>query len=100
MGSQPAKQQLPQLCKHLSKWRPSQVVVTVFLQNLSTLPHTLANICTAMVLNGSVCQGFTLNTTSKLAFFQGQTPQQAIDLTAASQAASDTSLWLIDAGQL
>ena len=69
------------------------------MQNLTSLPQSLADICDQIALNGSVCQAFTLNTLSKTAVFYGQAPQQIIDLQTFTLPSQNTSLWVLDAGQ-
>lgn len=70
------------------------------MQNLTALPQTLADICNSMVLNGSVCQGFTYDVNTKLAVFKGQPPELAVNIAQAASQNDNVSLWWLNAGKL
>lgn len=69
------------------------------LQNITALPHSLADMCNSIALNGSVCQGFTYDSTTKLAVFKGQTPQQTVDISAEAKPVDNVTLWWLSAGE-
>ena len=69
------------------------------MQNITSLPHTLADMCNSIALNGRVCQGFTYDSNTKVATFKGQMPQQAIDVATEATPAVNISLWWLNAGK-
>lgn len=79
-------------------WQACILNLGTAVQNLSSLPHTLADMCNSIALNGRVCQGFTYDSNTKVATFKGQMPQQAIHLSAEATPAVNVSLWWLNAG--
>ena len=69
------------------------------LQNVSSLPKELADMCDCIAFNNTVCQGFTYNSGTKLAIFKGHTPLEAIDLSSYIESANNSTLWWLSAGE-
>ena len=69
------------------------------VQDLSTLPIMLGNMCNQIGLDGNVCQGFTYDPDTSLAVFKGSAALEAVNLSAVAQPAANMNLWWLNAGK-
>ena len=60
----------------------------------------LADVCNSIFLEGVVCQAFSYNTATKLAFFKGQLPtSNIIDFARAACVYPNVTLWSLVSGE-
>ena len=61
------------------------------------LPETLAQICNNMATNGSICQGFVYDSSTKTAFFKGSPQSTPVDTSKLCLNPKETA-WLLKTG--